>query len=352
MNDGDGTFRDATTAAGLARSAGPALGSVAADFNGDGWPDLYVANDGQPNHLWISNGDPGPGAPPTFRDEGMLAGASVNAQGEPEASMGVDTADVDNDGDLDLFMTHLMRETNTLYLNDGTGLFADRTLASGLGAESIAFTSFGTAFFDVDNDGWLDLLIANGAVTKIPSLARQGDPFPLHQPNQLFRNLTGETGELRFREVTAKTDPPSGDAFAASEVSRGAVFGDVDNDGDADVLIVNNAGPVRLLLNRAGEERSWLGLRLVDAAAGRDLLGARAAILRDGGPILWRRAHTDGSYNASHDPRIVFGLGDDPAIDGVRVVWPDGLVETWPASAVEVGGYTTLVRGTGRRIEE
>ena len=349
-NLGDGTFEDITASAGLAGAeAAPALGIVAADFDLDGWPDLYVANDSAPNFLWHHQG----GTPPVFVDDALMSGAALNARGQPEASMGVDAADFDGDGDLDLFMTHLVTETNTLYLNDGHGLFTDATVASGLGAVSTLYTSFGTAAVDVDNDGWQDLVVANGAVNTIEALARAGDPYPLHLPNQLFRNVGGG----RFEDATEAAGP----AFALSEVSRGAIFGDLDNDGDADVVLANNNGPARLLLNQVGQDRPWLGVRLLTGSPPRDALGARAAILpatpegSRGEPRLWRRVRVDGSYASASDPRILFGLGGDvglgeePAVGGVRVVWADGTVEDF--SGIEVGRYTSLVQGTGESVE-
>ena len=331
--DGTVRFEDVTVDAGLANSRAPALGAVAADFNGDGWLDLFVANDSKPNHLWINEGGS------RFTDRALLAGCAVNAEGQAEGSMGVNAEDFDGDGDLDLFVTHFVSETNTLYLNDGRGNFTDGTEASGLGAPSRRFTAFGTAAIDVDNDGWLDLLVANGAVNKIEALARQGDPFPLHQPNQLFRNLGGG----RFREVTAS----AGVVFELSEVSRGVLAGDLDNDGDADVMVVNNSGPARILINETGHRRHWLGLRLIDETGARDVPGARAMVERDGRPALWRRSGVADSYAGARDPRLLFGLGDDPRIAGVQVVWPGGTVERW--ADVPNDRYTTLRRGSGER---
>ncbi|HEX2254221.1 MAG TPA: CRTAC1 family protein [Thermoanaerobaculia bacterium] len=318
-NRGDGTFEDATAAAGMTGGFGPALGVVAADLDGDGWVDLYVANDGQPNNLWINRGDG------TFEDRALIAGAAVNGAGVAEASMGVDAGDYDGDGDLDLFLTHLDRETNTLYRNEGNGLFEDRSQPSGLAAPSVPFTSFGTAFFDYDLDGRLDLFVASGAVVLVPELVRRGDPMPLHMTNQLFRNLgAGDGGETRFAEVTAE----AGAALALSEVSRAAAFGDVDDDGDPDVLVANNAGPVRLLVNEAPRPAGgWLGVRLLTGAPPRDALGAMATLLRRGAPPLTRRVAADGSYSAANDPRIVFGLGGGGEVTGLRVRWPDGTVQ-------------------------
>ena len=333
-NRGDGTFADVTAAALRGGEYGPALGVVAADLDGDGWQDLYVANDGEPNQLWLNQRDG------TFLDGSWLAGVAVNRDGNAEGSMGVDAGDFDGDGDDDLFMTHIATETNTLYINDG-GLFEDRTARAGLGPPSLPYTGFGTAWFDFDNDGWLDLLIANGEIRTQEALVRANDPFPLHQRNQLFRNL----GNGRFEEV----GDAAGSMFRVSEVSRGAAFGDVDNDGDTDVLLTNNNGPVRLLINRIGDRNPWVGLRLVGASGRRDMLGARVAVFRGGGAVLWRRARTDGSYVSANDPRVLFGLGETASVDRVRVVWPGGRAEEW--AGVGANRWTTLIEGTGRSVE-
>ena len=330
-NNRDGTFADVTAASGIGGRYGPALGVLAADFDADGWMDVYVANDGEPNQLWINRRDG------TFEDRALLAGVAVDVAGDVEASMGVDAGDFDGDGDDDLFMTHVSAETNTLYVNAGAGFFEDRSAMTGVGAPSLPFTGFGTAWVDFDNDGWLDLLAVNGGVQAIESLVRAGDPFPLHQRNQVFRNRRGEG----FDDVSAGAGP----AFALSEVGRGAAFGDVDNDGDVDVLVVNNNGPVRLLINDVGHRRRWVGLRLVDAR-GRDALGARVGVSRDAGPVLWRRARADGSYASANDPRVVAGLGTAEAAARVRVEWPGGRVEDW--TDVPAGVWTTLTEGTGR----
>src|SRR6516162_4279060 len=184
-NRGDGTFEDVTAKALVGGEYGPALGVSTADFNNDGWIDLYVANDSQPNQLWINQHDG------TFKDTAFLAGAAVSGTVQAEASMGVDAGDVDNDGDEDLIVTNWLDQMNAFYLNDGTGNFEDRRASSGLGAPSLAKTGFGAAWFDFDRDGWLDLFVANGGVATIEALARAHDPFPLKMTPQLYRNTGG-----------------------------------------------------------------------------------------------------------------------------------------------------------------
>ena len=327
-NTGEGRFVDVSETALVGGRFGPALGVSTADFDGDGWIDIYVANDGAENLLWINQQDG------TFRDTGLLAGAALSEMGMTEASMGVDAGDFDNDGDEDLFMTHLNGQGNNLYVNDGSGTFEDRSTGSGLGAGSLAYTGWGTTWFDFDNDGRLDLLVVNGTITAVPG--RPAGQFPYDQRRTLFRNL----GDGRFADVTAQ----AGAAFALSETGRGAAFGDVDNDGDVDALVGNDAGPVRLLVNHVGEHRRWLGLRL-SGVGGRDMLGARVAVLREGAPTLWRRARSDGSYASANDPRVLVGLGDSEARPTVRVHWPDGTVEEW--RDVEVDRWMTLRAGEG-----
>ena len=319
-NKGNGTFEDVTVRTGVDKEFGHGLGVVSADLNDDGWIDIYVANDGDPNQLWINQKDG------TFKNEALLAGAAVNRDGKAEAGMGVDAGDFDGNGADDIFITHLMEETNTLFTNLRDGIFEDRTRETGLGMPGRRFTGFGTLFFDYDNDSWLDLLVVNGAVQLLPELMRKGDPFPLGQPNQLFRNM----GNGRFVEIVDQVGP----GFQALEVSRGAAFGDIDNDGDTDVLVTNNNGPVRLLLNQLGNRNHWLGLRVVDRS-GRDALGARVDIVVKKNQILRRRVRTDGSYLSANDPRVLVGLGKATEVEAVRVRWPDGSVGELKAPSVD-----------------
>ena len=330
-NRGDGTFDDATRASGIHSAFGAALGVVDGDFNSDGWTDVYVANDEDHNLLWVNRRDT------TFANEALLAGCAVNAEGKPEASMGIAAADFDGDGDEDLFMTHLTGETNTLYVNDGQALFEDATRSLGLSASSFAVTGFGTGWLDVDNDGWLDLLAVNGAV-RAKELRQLDETYPFDQPNQLFRN----TGARRFEDVSTEAGP----AFELSEVSRGAAFGDVDNDGDTDVVVANNNGPARLLINQVGHRSRWVGVRAM--VGSRDALGALVHLERPGKKPLVRRIRTAGSYASSNDARVIFGLGSEGRAGRLSVRWPDGRTEAW--NDIQAQRYTTLKQGTGSSL--
>jgi enediyne biosynthesis protein E4 len=330
-NKGDGTFVDITKTALVGGAYGPALGVSTADFNNDGWMDIYVGNDGMPNQLWINqkNG--------TFKDMAFLNGAAVNGQGNSEASMGVDAGDYDNDGDEDIFITNWLAQMNILYQNQGNAVFEDRKAASGLGAPSLAKTGFGTAWLDFDNDSWLDLMTLNGSVSMIEAQARAKDPFPLKMLNQLFRNL----GNGRFEDVSAR----GGEPFKLLDVSRGAAFGDIDDDGDEDVVVGTANGPTRLFINNVGNKNHWLGLRLI-GVGGRDMIGARVSIVRPSGPTIWRRSRSDGSYASANDPRVLVGLGTSTAPVTVRVQWPDGKMEEWADQAID--RWTTLKQGSGK----
>ncbi len=306
-NEGGGRFRDVTETAGISRADGAGLGVSVGDYDGDGWLDLYVANDATPNQLWMNrrNG--------TFTDEGLLSGSALNAAGNPEGSMGIASGDVDGDGDEDLFVTNIAGETFVLYKNDGRGNFEDARVASGVAPLTAAFTGFGTGWFDYDNDGWLDAFMANGAVNTMAS--QRGQPSPFRMKNLLLRN----TGSARFVDATAAAGP----ALERAEISRGAAFGDVDNDGDTDIVVTTNNGPVRLLLNST-PPRPWLQVAVREERGNRFGFGARIGLERSGQPTQWRRVGTDGSYLSASDQRVHFGLGSTPAIDAVRVEWPDG----------------------------
>jgi hypothetical protein len=333
-NLGNGRFENVTRSSGVAKADGNGLGVVAGDFNGDGWLDLYVANDATPNQLWINQKHG------TFVDEGLLSGAALNAAGNPEGSMGIASGDFDGDGDEDLFVTNIVGETFALYLNDGKANFEDARVRTGLAAPTAAFTGFGTDWFDYDNDGWPDLFVANGAVNVIE--AQRGQKAPFRMKNQLFRNL----GSGRFAETSSEGGP----AFAIAEVSRGAAFGDVDNDGDVDVVVTTNDGPVRLLLNQASQAsraNHWLLVALEQPSGNRKAFGARVGLERAGRATLWRRVRTDGSYLSASDHRVHFGLGAAAALDAVIVEWPDGTTERFKGLAAD--RLVTLKRSTSAR---
>jgi enediyne biosynthesis protein E4 len=333
-NEGSGRFSDVTTAAGISKADGAGLGVSIGDYNGDAWIDLYVANDATPNQLWINqrNG--------SFEDQGLLSGSALNASGNPEGSMGIASGDFDRDGDEDLFVTNIVGETFVLYVNDGRAVFEDARLRSGLGPLTAAFTGFGTDWLDYDNDGLLDLFVANGAVNTIE--AQRGRPMPFKMRNQLFHN----TGSGTFQDTSGVAGP----AFADAEVSRGAAFGDVDNDGDIDVLVTVNNGRPRLLLNQHARPGSahWLQIRLEQPGANRFGVGALVSVERPGAPTLWRRVRSDGSYLCASDLRVHAGLAASAAPVAVAVQWPDGVHERW--ADVRPDHIAVLRRGTGTTV--
>ena len=317
-NNGNGTFTDASARMGIDRRPARGLGVIAADLNGDGWTDLYVANDGDPNHLWINQR----GA--AFTDDALLAGVALSRTGQAQGGMGVDAGDVDGDGDDDLLVGNLDNESNTMYVNAGGGLFEDRTIETGL--FKLGLTGFGARFVDFDQDGWLDLAVVNGAVRHLAKQVQQGDPYPLKQPNLLFRNESGR----RFSDATGR----GGAAFTTPSVGRGLSAGDLDNDGDIDLVVFNNNGAARVLENRAAAGRHWLGIRVIDGRYGRDAHHARVELVRRRSP-LWRRVQTDGSYCAAGDPRVVFGLAAEASPQTVRVHWMGAKVEEFRDLSVD-----------------
>ncbi|MEM8932603.1 MAG: CRTAC1 family protein, partial [Acidobacteriota bacterium] len=267
-----------------------------------------------------------------------------------EASMGVGIDDLDADGDLDILLTHLVVETHTLYRQRGPLLFDDVTDAAGLGGASRAHTGFGTVFVDLDGDGWRDLFVANGAVQSIASLATAGDPWPYHETNQVFRHPgAGFDGVPRFTEVGQQAGP----VLDRSEISRGVAIGDLDQDGDRDLIVTQNGGPARILASSAADDRAWIGLRVVDGQ--RDALGAIVTLTTEGGVAGPRtrsaRIATDGSYVSASDPRAAFVLGPGERPTGLRVRWPGSAsVEQFPPPPASA--YADIRRGDGTPLTD
>ncbi|MCY3860061.1 MAG: CRTAC1 family protein [Gammaproteobacteria bacterium] len=328
LNEGNGVFRDVSEEVGIQSAAERGMGVVVDDLNGDGSPDIYVANDMAMNFLWLNQSGG------TFLNDALLSGVAVNGHGMREASMGVAVSDWDRDFDPDLFLTHDIKESNTLYSYEHAGWFSDQSIQSGLAPPSLPKTGFGTVFFDAENDGDLDVFIANGSVSMIDAqLSRRIEP-PLRQTNQLFVN----DGAGKFAENDATT------LSQFEEVSRGVAMGDLDNDGDVDLVVSNNDGPVRvhqnLSINSSGERNEWLGVRLL--TLGRDAIGAVAWLE---GEIKERKVvRTDGSYASAHDPRLVFGLGRTSTSQTLHVKWPNGVKETF--SDLAINKYHELTQST------
>ena len=325
-NDGDGSFTDVTAAAGIDQAYGNGLGVAAADFDGDGLTDLFVANDKTVNQLWLNRGGL------VFDNVAAAWGCAMDEHGIAKAGMGVGAADVDNDGDADLLVVNLKGETDSFFRNEG-GYFVDATAQVGLGAGSRRYTRFGVALADFDNDGWLDLYEANGSVDGQADAPQ--DAFA--EPNTLYRGVRADAS-LRFVPV----QPEGGVADALVHTSRAVAVGDVDDDGGMDLLVVNRDAPPYLLMNRA-VRGNWVRFRVLEHNRG-DAYGA-AVFATVGGARMRRDVQVAASYLAANDPRVHFGLSDASWARDVTVHWPGGAVETFGDFAA--GAVHSLRRGAG-----
>jgi hypothetical protein len=332
-------FEDVTASSGLARFPGPGLGVTAADFDGDGWQDIFIANDAHANHLWINqrNG--------TFEEEAVSRGVAYDAVGRSLANMGIALGDTRGRGMFDVFVSHLPEETNTLWRQDPRGLFADGTTASGLLHAQWRGTGFGTVLSDFNQDGFLDLAIANGRVVRFHDAkerdAKESEHWAAYaERNQLFAG--GEGGE--FRDVSADHSALCG----TPNVGRALAVGDIDNDGSLDLLLTTCGGPARLLRNVAAQRGHWLLVKAVDPRLNRDAYGAEVTVvIKDKRRVGW--INPGQGYLSSHDPRVHFGLGPASSVDAIEVLWPDGWREQFPGG--EANRIVVLRRGDGNPLE-
>ncbi len=330
-NDGNGAFTDVTAASGIDDPGHFGFGVQFSDFDNDGWTDIYVANDSTENLMFRNDRDG------TFSEIGLISGTSVSLMGYAQAGMGLAVADYDGNGYFDIFVTNFSQDTNTLYRNLGDMLFTDATAASATGAPSRLHLGWGAGFADLDNDGWVDLFVANGHV--YPNIGELDLGVRHLQPKEIYRNL----GDGRFEAIAAEQ---AGDP-AIPKPARGAAFADYDNDGDVDVIAINmNEGP-SFYRNEGGNRNRWIGFRLVGVSSNRDAIGARVEI-DAGGRTQSAEVRSGGSYLSHNDMRVHFGLGDADAVDRVRVRWPDG--ESEELQGVAGGRYWLVREGEGRVI--
>jgi hypothetical protein len=327
-NNGDGTFENVTEPAGLPARFGNGLGFIFGDFNSDGWPDIFVANDLQADQLWFND------AGKRFDDRALLVGCGVDLEGGvPKAGMGVAAGDLDDDGDLDLMVCNIFNESDSVYRNEGD-YFVDITSVSGLGYTSRPLTRFGVGWVDFNNDGYFDLYQANGRIQRTAPAYSEN---LFDEPNLLFRG----TAEGRFVEVK----PRGGTTDLLAATSRAAAFGDIDDDGGMDVLVVNRDAPVHLLRNVVPDRGHWISFRVVEEH-GRDALGSVVSLSNDG-RRLTRSVRSGYSYLACNDSRVHFGLAEQEHVEQVLVRWLDGGEERF--GPYEANRVVTLTRGEGQR---
>jgi hypothetical protein len=315
-NNGDGTFRDVSAQSGIGKVRGSyAMTAVAGDYDNDGWQDIYVACDSTRSYLFRNRGDG------TFSEEGLERGVAVNEDGQEQAGMGVATGDFDLDGDIDLFKTHFAEDTSALYQNDGAGNFDDVTLRSGIGVET-RYVNWGAGMSDLDNDGHPDLFVVSGSV--YPELEKTLPAHPYRTPRYVFRNLGGG----KFEQLVEEAGP----GVAAAHSSRGCAFGDFDNDGGVDVLVMNMNEPPSLLRNELKPVHNWLKVRCIGTRSNRSAIGARVTVSY-GGKRQAQEITAQSSFYSVNDRRLHFGVGKETTAQ-VAVRWPNGLVETYQNVAV------------------
>ncbi len=330
-NRGDGAFEDVSERAGITRAAGTyGLGVSTLDFDDDGWTDLYVANDSNPATLYRNQRDG------TFTDVASTAGCAFSQDAKPQAGMGVGIGDYDRNGTMDIFKTNFAGDTSTLYANTGQGFCEDRTFAAGIGVNT-RWLGWGTSFVDLDNDGWLDLFLVNGHV--YPEVWQLPTEAAYQQRKVVYRNL----GTGRFADVSEALGAP----VTEPRAGRGAAFGDVDNDGDVDVVVNNVHDAPDLFRARSDPANHWVLVKLTGTQSNRSAIGARLR-LEAGGATQWQEVRGGGSYLSQNDLRAHFGLGAATRIDRLEVRWPNGLLEEWRDLAPD--RIHVLVEGTGRAL--
>ena len=326
-NNGDGTFTDVSRQSGIsAVKAGYALTAIAADFDGDGWPDIYVACDTSPSLLFHNNGDG------TFTEQGLESGVSLSEDGQEQAGMGLATGDFDTDGHLDIFKTHFRGDTSVLYRNNGKGYFRDVTIRAGLGVET-RYVCWGAGLVDLDNDGLPDLFFTTGMV--YPEVEQKSPDAPYKTPSVIFRNL----GDGKFEELRDLAGP----GIAESHCSRGVAFGDFDNDGDIDILVVNLNEPPSLLRNDVSGTNHWLKVLLIGVASNRSAIGAQV-VAAYGERRQAQAVVAQSSYLSVNDRRLHFGLGS-AATASLEIRWPNGAVEK--IAEVAAGQLVVIREGSG-----
>jgi hypothetical protein len=328
-NRGNGTFEDATKKAGLFDASSKGLGVAVLDSNQDGWPDLLLANDTQPNKLYLNQRDA------TFKEAGTLAGVAFSEDGVARAGMGVDAADYDRSGYPSILISNFSNQMLALYHNEGNGLYVDEAPRSEVGRGSLLTLGFACFFFDYDLDGWLDIFVANGHIEN--EIERIQKRVKFAQPPHLFRN----TGKGGFAEVTAAL----GKEFARPRVARGAAYADIDNDGDLDLLLATNAGPAALLRNDIGSRNRALRVRLVGTKSNRSGIGAVVKVTA-GGETQWQMLRSGSSYLSQSELALTFGFGQRAQADTIEIRWPGGAVEK--LEKIAAGQTITVQEGKGQ----